>query len=139
MRRIIALFIILITFSCSCISLAEIPDPHVLSDSELIELMYLVNQEVANRRIEKTAELAAGDYIIGVDIPAGTYTALGIGTKLNDSISVFEYDTEYEMYDLENLYFLHDDEAVHFTLSEGQKIKATCAFSLTISAGIQFH
>lgn len=44
-----------------------------LSDDELSILACYINQEVVNRKIEKTAHLEAGWYAIGDDIPSGKY------------------------------------------------------------------
>lgn len=51
------------------------------SDTELLELLYAVQSEVAVRKIEKTAELTAGTYIGGRDIPVGTYILNSAGTE----------------------------------------------------------
>ncbi len=141
MKRYIISFlgILVLLNSLHCNAFVEMPNLSDYSDAELIELLSSVNQELSNRKIEKTAEFAAGKYIIGVDIPAGTYIMFGIGTEKNDSLSVYEYDSENEKWKYKTMYFLHDDKAVHFTLAEGQKIEATCAFSLTISSGAHFH
>lgn len=52
----------------------EVIDLSVYSDDEIAELLKQINQEVVDRRLEKTAKLEPGVYTVGVDIPAGSYT-----------------------------------------------------------------
>ena len=51
-----------------------IEELNVLSNSELITLRRNVEQEIVNRRIAKTASIPKGEYVIGEDIPSGTYS-----------------------------------------------------------------
>lgn len=48
-------------------------DLSTYTDDEIVALLYLVNQEVTDRKIEKSAKLPEGEYLIGRDIPAGNY------------------------------------------------------------------
>ena len=50
----------------------ESTDLRGYSDSELLTLLAEVQAEIAARKIEKTANLTAGTYIGGRDIPVGT-------------------------------------------------------------------
>ncbi len=43
------------------------------TDDELISLTKAINEEIVNRKLEKTAYLHKGEYAVGTDIPAGTY------------------------------------------------------------------
>ena len=43
------------------------------SDEELIEIYKQVNQEIVDRKMEKTAHLKGGVYVAGVDVPVGEY------------------------------------------------------------------
>ena len=51
------------------------------SDSELLTLLVEVQVEIAARKIEKTANLTAGTYIGGRDIPVGTYILAAAGSE----------------------------------------------------------
>lgn len=52
----------------------EVIDFSAYSDDEIAELLKEINQEVVDRRLEKSAKLEPGVYTVGVDIPAGSYT-----------------------------------------------------------------
>lgn len=51
------------------------------SDSELLTLLAEVQAEIAARKIEKTANLTAGTYIGGRDIPVGNYILTAAGSE----------------------------------------------------------
>lgn len=66
----------------STVVLAEgVLDLSSYSDSDLIALLAEVQEEIAARKIEKTAHLTAGTYIGGRDIPVGTYILAAAGTE----------------------------------------------------------
>lgn len=52
---------------------AEGIDLSKMSDAEIVALLQEVTKEVARRGIEKTAKLAKGTYIAGIDFPCGKY------------------------------------------------------------------
>ena len=137
-RQLSILCALLLLISIKSIAFADMPDLSNFSDAELVELLSYVNEEVVNRRIEKTAELSSGEYIIGVDIPAGSYNVISINGKLNDYLLVSRPDSTKDTWVMKNHFFLHDDEAVHLTLIEGQKITTSCSFTLKVSVGAKF-
>ena len=73
MKRFIALLLITIMTTVTVNVWADSLDLSGYDDTALVELLGQVQQEVADRHIEKTAELQAGDYIGGRDVPEGTY------------------------------------------------------------------
>ena len=73
MRKVMAILFVLVIIACSSLSLAEGIDISTLSDDELVALMARVQEEIIARHIEGTANLAGGTYIVGKDIPAGSY------------------------------------------------------------------
>ena len=78
MRKLLSMFLAGVLLLCSDGLAAEnITDFSALDDSALVELLNLVQQEIATRRIEKPATLMAGTYIVGKDIPAGYYRLHG--------------------------------------------------------------
>ena len=81
MKKWLAVVFVLLLMACSSLSLAEGIDISTLSDDELVALMNRVQEEIVARHIEGTATLAEGKYIVGKDIPAGTYiyTCLATG------------------------------------------------------------
>lgn len=61
-----------------------------LSNEELINLRRDIEQEIVNRRIAKTASIPKGEYIVGEDIPAGTYSVKkGRKDNWNDTFQVY--------------------------------------------------
>ena len=73
MRKVMAVVFALVIMTCSSFSMAEGIDISTLSDDELVALMARVQEEIVARHIEGTANLAGGTYIVGKDIPAGSY------------------------------------------------------------------
>ena len=111
------------------------------SDTELLELLYAVQSEVAVRKIEKTANLTAGTYIGGRDIPVGTYILAAAGTEgehgivslrsVNDSLD--DYPSKlYEHKHCDDVY------SVFVTIEEGDMLIIPFPYTLTISAGVMF-
>ena len=52
-------------------------DLSVLTDSELIALRGKLEEEIAARKLGKSAVVMRGEYRVGEDIPAGTYHVIG--------------------------------------------------------------
>lgn len=73
MRKVMAVVFALVIMTCSSFSMAEGIDISTLSDDELVVLMARVQEEIVARHIEGTANLAGGTYIVGKNIPAGSY------------------------------------------------------------------
>ncbi len=80
MKRIVALLVaLLLTLGCAC---AESLDYSGMSDDEVMAVYSGAKQELINRGLIAGLErtLREGKYIIGKDIPAGSYTITCIGT-----------------------------------------------------------
>ena len=111
-------------------------------DDTLVALMKQVQGEIAARHIEKTAQLRAGTYIFGEDIPAGKYILSR--SELAESggdVGLFAAgDTEdtgpSKLYDY--IYSQEDFEAYIITES-GDKLIIEFPCDLTISAGVMFQ
>lgn len=73
MKKVIV-FIICLTMICG-IAMADIPDISSATPEELEELYYTIGAKLWGEKIsgEKGAKLLYGTYIIGKDIPAGSY------------------------------------------------------------------
>ena len=110
------------------------------SDEEMVQLLEDVQEEIATRHIEKTANLERGTYVVGKDIPAGDYilTRPANGESgiiwLRD-VSDAEEDWPSKLYE-----FIQSDEAVSFfiTVGDGDTLCLPFPASLTISAGLVF-
>ena len=136
---LLALILLFSTAAASAegISLAK------MSDTEIVALLQEVTNDVARRGIEKTAKLAQGTYIVGVDLPAGkyvftclakgddwgnvtVYSDLGKGRQLLwEVVSAVEEGEE--------------PETLFLTLNEGDQLKSGVPFSLTIMKGVRFQ
>lgn len=73
MKKVLGILIAVLIVLTSLPVLAERVDFSAYNDAELIELLASVQQEIANRHIEKSATLPEGSYIVGKDIPVGSY------------------------------------------------------------------
>lgn len=73
MRRIVALVLALLLCFGSTVAFAEISLDD-LSAEELLALRDQINALLLERGIEKEVVVITGTYIVGEDIPAGTYT-----------------------------------------------------------------
>ena len=79
----------MITLNSSIIFASEI-DLSGYSDEDLISLLQSVQQEIVDRKIEKSATLEIGRYIGGSDIPAGSYT---LSKGVTDTYGTFYLQT----------------------------------------------
>ena len=73
MKKILGILVAAVIALTSLTALAEAIDFSDYNDAALIELLASVQQEIANRHIEKSASLPQGTYLVGKDIPAGSY------------------------------------------------------------------
>ena len=138
-----AALLLLLAALCSLCAAAEEIDLSRMSDAELTALLEQVNGEIAARGIEKTAKLAKGTYIAGVDIPAGryVYTCLAVGEDWgNLTVRTERGSGKQVLWEIvsapENG---EEPDTVFVTLSDGDELKSGVPFSLTIMAGIAFR
>ena len=111
-------------------------------DDELVELLMALQQEIADRKIEKTAELEKGRYVGGKDLPVGSYV-LDCETDSDHHGIVWVSAPED---DLENEYpsIIYDHvsfdskETYRFSIEEGGILYVPFSAKLTISAGVMF-
>ena len=73
MKKIVALLLALLLCLGSFPAFAAV-DLSAYTQEELLALRDSINQELLKRGIEKEVTVPNGMYIVGVDIPAGTYT-----------------------------------------------------------------
>ena len=142
MRKVMALLFALVIMACSSISLAEGIDISTLSDDELVALMARVQEEIVARHIEGTANLAGGTYIVGKDIPAGSYiyTCLASGEDWGN-VTIYSKKGEGDQLFWEVVSAPEDGdepESFFITLNPDDQLKSGVPFSLTIYAGVMF-
>lgn len=146
MKKPLSLFLVGILFLCaSGVASAESVDFKILNDVALVDLLYQVQQEIADRRIEKSATLLAGKYIAGKDIPVGSYK---IYCKYDGSwwasISVKDKNGEEKfsgtVFSQENPTDSSKGEKSWLVnLSEGDVLECNEEVTLTIFAGVMFQ
>lgn len=114
-----------------------------MSNDELLALMVRVQEEIAARHIEGTASLKSGAYLVGRDLPAGSYvfTCLAAGDDWGN-VTVYSEKGEGERLLWE---FVdapeegEEPESFFITLSADDLLKSDVPFSLTIYAGAMFQ
>ena len=72
-RTISVIFFLLIMLLSVTPAVADSVDLSTFDNDALLELLQQVQQEVVNRKLEKSATLLAGNYIVGKDLPRGSY------------------------------------------------------------------
>lgn len=142
MRKVMALLFALVIMACSSFSMAEGIDISTLSDDELVALMARVQEEIVARHIEGTANLAGGTYIVGKDIPAGSYiyTCLASGEDWGN-VTIYSKKGEGDQLFWEVVSAPEDGdepESFFITLNPDDQLKSGVPFSLTIYAGVMF-
>ena len=142
MRKVMAVVFALVIIACSSFSMAEEIDISTLSDDELVALMARVQEEIVARHIEGTANLAGGTYIVGKDIPAGSYiyTCLASGEDWGN-VTIYSEKGEGDQLFWEVVAAPEDGEkpeSFFITLNPDDQLKSGVPFSLTIYAGVMF-
>ncbi len=126
-KRIMILLIVFTAVICSS-SLAEV-DVKSLSTDELISMRLAIVQELMDRGEMKSANVPAGEYIVGEDIPAGSYSITT--DQILVTIVIGNYD---------GMYVVSPDSPVgKLTLKAGDKIQFTGGVVLTKYAGLSFE
>ena len=145
MKRYIAIFLIAMITVMTVNVWAESPDLGAYDDSALLELLEQVQQEVTDRHIEKTAEMQAGTYIGGRDIPGGTYiyTCMATGEEWGN-VTIYTLDDE-GGHDKQCFWEVmsapeegEEQKSFVITVNEGEELSSQVPFSLTIYAGPSF-
>lgn len=121
---------------------AEIPDLSGLTDDEIVELLGIINEELVRRGINKSAELPAGKYVGGRDLPAGAYI---ISCKTDENHHGIVWVSAAND-DLKNDYpsILYDhvsfssEEQYRVTIEEGGILNLPFTATVTISSGLFF-
>ena len=104
-------------------------DVKSLSTEELLALRVSIVDELMARGEMKSANVPAGEYVVGDDIPAGSYSITT--DQLLVTIVVGDYD---------GMYVVSPDSPVgKLTLKAGDKIQITGKIVLTKYAGLSFE
>lgn len=104
-------------------------DVKSLSTEELLALRVSIVDELMARGEMKSAKVPAGEYIVGEDIPAGSYSITT--DQILVTIVIGDYD---------GMYVVSPDSPVgKLTLKAGDKIQFTGGVMLTKFAGLSFE
>lgn len=104
-------------------------DVKALSTEELLALRVSIIDELMARGEMKSAKVPAGEYIVGEDIPAGSYSITT--DQILVTIVIGDYD---------GMYVVSPDSPVgKLTLKAGDKIQFTGGVMLTKFAGLSFE
>ena len=114
-----------------------------MSDAEIVALLQEVTNEMVRRGIEKTAKLAQGTYIAGIDFPCGKYMYTCLA-KDDDWGNVTVYSDHgngqrilWEVVSAPEEG--EEPETIFLNLSEGDQLKSGVPFSLTIMTSVKFY
>ena len=124
MKKILTV-ILLLVLTCS-VAYAEI-NLSSMTTEELIALQTSITKELMDRGAMKSANVPAGEYIIGKDIPAGDYSIST--TQIVASIVYGDF----------NMYVVTPDAGVgKVTLKDGESFQCSSSITLTKYAGLNF-
>lgn len=127
MKKLIAVIITTLLFSQAV--LASGIDLGGMTADELIALKTAITQELMDRGEIKSANVPAGDYIVGEDIPAGSY-----------SISTSQIMVTVTVNDYEQMFVVTPDDGVgKISLSDGDAFTCSSTIVLETYAGLAFE
>lgn len=139
-RFVCCLLICMLLFSVAGAAPADLSS---MTDDEIVELLGLVQKELVSRGIQQSAELPAGKYVGGRDLPAGSYI---ITCKTDDnhhgiiwvSAASDDLSNNYPSILYEHVSF-NMEEQFRVTIEEGGILNLPFAATITISPGVFFR
>lgn len=133
MKRFFALLLVLCSF-CACSFASEDPF-ECLTDEQVLLISQMAHNELITRGYIKSAVVPQGVYIVGVDLPSGTYSVSHEGSV--STVEVYpSAASQDDIYD----YTIYDDEIIgRIVLEDGQRleVKHKPVF-LTVYSGLSF-
>ena len=132
MRNYLTFALMIIVASFLFVSCAFALDFTTISDEELMRLPELISAEQIERGLVKSAEVKAGKYRIGNDIPAGAYMIKNNGKY---SMNIFVQDPSgYYTYNL--ALWSNGEETGRIELNEGDVLDINGDIILSIFTGV---
>ena len=136
---LLALMMMLSTTTCN----AEGINLSKMSDEEIVALLQEVTNEMVRRGIEKTAKLAQGTYIAGIDFPCGKYMYTCLA-KDDDwgNVTVYSDHGNGQRILWEVVTAAEEGEepdTIFLNLNEGDQLKSGVPFSLTNMTSVKFY
>lgn len=135
MKKIIAFVVCLLMISG--IAVAEIPDISNLSDEELVSLNKAIIEKLIDSGYLKEVTVPAGVYIVGTDIPAGSYMVKNTDKgSWPDNVNIYT-DGKVEPYGYDMHSILSEGESAKIELKDGYAIEleTMCIFSRFVGLG----
>ena len=144
MQRILCVLLAVLTLTlAACPAFASAVDLSGMTDDELLELQEALSTEIVSRGIRMTAELPKGKYIVGRDIPAGAYifTCLAVGNDWGYvRVKTDGGDGDQLLFEVVSAPEDGEEpETIYMNLSEGDELKSSVKFSLTVAGGFLFR
>ena len=97
MKRFFCLILVLVLLPI--IALADLPDLSGLSYDELLQLSYRIQNMLFEQALPDGILIPAGDYIVGVDIPAGEFRADAV-SDVGGAVQVYKSKQDAEEHPL---------------------------------------
>lgn len=88
MKKVFILIMAIVLIMALTTSHAANLDLSGYSNEELVEISRLINQEIVDRKIEKSAHLSGGVYVAGIDIPIGEYLVVVDNTNGSSQVPI---------------------------------------------------
>lgn len=110
-------------------------------DEQLVDLLRQVQAEIVTRNIEKTAQLSAGTYVFGQDIPVGKYVLRKSPGDQHGMIELAAADDPEDEYPSKLYEFLSGTDAFEtfITAENGDRLTVELPCELTVSVGVLFQ
>lgn len=137
MKKVVMLVLALVLVGA--VALAEV-DLTGMSYEELVALRDQLDKTIWAMDEWEYVQVPGGDYDIGVDIPAGRWTLVGVDSY--SSFEVYQSRDVKDNYSYDILYeSLDHNQHYNITLEDGQyiEISGLIAFQPYLSAGLRFH
>ena len=106
------------------------------SNDEILLIQELINQEIVTRRINKTAKVPSGSYVVGVDIPAGKYILERLMDTYCTNVHIYTDSTK----NLQLSYAgVERGQSYVFSVEEGNLFEIDEDVVLTVYTGVSFN
>ena len=146
MKKLLTMALVgILLISSTVIASADPVNLKTLDDAALIDLFHQVQQEMVDRRIEKSATLVAGKYVVGKNIPVGSYLLYcNYKGMLWANISVTDKTGNTKFNDM--LFAASNpaagstgEESWFVDLAEGDVLECDYEITITVSSGAMFR
>ena len=115
------------------VAVAEDVDLSAMTLDELIALKTAIAGELMNRDEIKEAAIPSGVYVVGQDIPVGSYSITT--SSILASIMIYESSG-----DLSNMFAIDSSNGVgKIALTDGQRVELSAECTFSVYAGISFE